>query len=108
MDGSDVGMVRGAPDDDDAQAAWLISMWVAPDARRSGIGGRLIDAVVAWARELGATRVFLDVADRNAPAIALYQSKGFRPTGQSNAMPPPREHIVEHQLELRLRLSTSR
>jgi GNAT superfamily N-acetyltransferase len=101
-DGLDVGMVRGARDGTDAGTAWLISMWVAPDLRGQGVGAALVDAVVEWARANGMNRLLLDVADANAPAIALYARKGFVPNGGSGTMPHPREHIREHQRELRL------
>jgi GNAT superfamily N-acetyltransferase len=101
-DGVDVGMVRYAQDGTGAETGCLISMWVAPQVRRQGVGGALVDAVVAWARSRGATRLLLDVADANAPAVALYARKGFEPNGQSGALPPPREHIREHRRELTL------
>jgi ribosomal protein S18 acetylase RimI-like enzyme len=98
----DVGMVRCARDGQKPDTASLISMWVAPEARRRHIGGTLIDLVVAWARSNGVSRVVLDVADANVPAVTLYASKGFAPTGNTGSLPPPREHIREHQRELRL------
>jgi ribosomal protein S18 acetylase RimI-like enzyme len=98
----DVGMVRCVRDKADVDTAWLISMWVAPEVRRKGIGGDLVDLVIAWAHEHGIRRVVLDVADSNAPAIALYEAKGFRANGKAGSMPPPREHITEHQRELTL------
>jgi GNAT superfamily N-acetyltransferase len=101
--GRDDGMVRCARDENRGATAWLISMWVAPEARRRGVGGLLIDAVVDWARASGINRLLLDVADHNAAAIALYASRGFQPTGEVSTLPPPREHIREHQRELRLR-----
>jgi ribosomal protein S18 acetylase RimI-like enzyme len=55
----------------------LISMWVAPSARRQAIGSRLIDAVAGWGRSQGASALVLDVAAHNYPAIALYASEGF-------------------------------
>jgi GNAT superfamily N-acetyltransferase len=99
-DDLDVGMVRCARDEATAGTAWLISMWVAPDFRRTGLGGTLVDAVVEWARLHGVSRLLLDVADHNAPAIALYEKKGFEPNGKVSTLPPPREHIREHQREL--------
>jgi GNAT superfamily N-acetyltransferase len=102
IDGADVGMVRGSNDDDREATVWLISMWVAPEARRRGVGGRLIDAVVDWARAGGARRVLLEVADWNTAAAALYERKGFKANGRSNMLPAPRDHIREHQRELRL------
>lgn len=101
-DGEDVGLVRGARDDSRAGAAWLISMWVAPEVRGRGVGEALIDAVVEWARASGARRLLLDVGDHNRPAIALYARKGFEPNGTTGSLPAPRSHIREHQRELRL------
>jgi GNAT superfamily N-acetyltransferase len=98
----DVGLVVGAAWHGTPSAAGLFAMWVAPTARGSGIGGLLVDAVVDWARTRGDTRLFLDVADANLPAIALYHSRGFRPNGVRGTLPPPRTHIAEHQLVLEL------
>ncbi len=83
-------------------AAHLISMWVAPVARGHGIGEALIEAVADWARSQGLKQFALDVIDDNEPAIALYRRKGFKPTGESNAFPPPREHIVEIRMAIGL------
>jgi len=101
-DGLDVGMVRGARDTGRARTAWLISMWVAPAWRSKGVGGALVDAVIDWARSSNVDRLLLDVVDDNNPAIALYARKGFEPNGEVSALPPPRQHIREHQRELRL------
>jgi GNAT superfamily N-acetyltransferase len=100
--GRDVAMVRCARDLDRPDTAALMSMWVAPEVRRRNIGGALVDLVVAWARSNGVSRLLLDVADLNLPAVALYASKGFEPTGGSGTYPTPRECIREHQRELRL------
>jgi GNAT superfamily N-acetyltransferase len=99
-DGLDVGMIRCARDEARPDTAWLISMWVAPEVRRAGVGGVLIDAVIEWARSHEVHHLLLDVSDHNAPAIALYIRKGFRPNGKIGTLPPPREHIREHQREL--------
>jgi GNAT superfamily N-acetyltransferase len=80
----------------------LISMWVAPEARRQGIGAALVEAVAHWARTRGLKRLFLDVVERNTPAIALYARKGFIATGEAGTLPPPRDHIREIQLVMRL------
>ena len=97
-----MGLVRGARDDLQPDAAWLISMWVSPEVRGQGVGEALIDAVVEWARVSGARRVLLDVGDHNQPAIALYARKGFKPNGTIGSLPTPRSHIREHQRELQL------
>ncbi|MCG8588039.1 MAG: GNAT family N-acetyltransferase [Proteobacteria bacterium] len=82
-DGRDVGLVRGATDGSDPDTAWLLSMWVAPDARGTGVGDALVDAVVGWARSACKSQILLEVADDNAPAIALYGRKGFEPNGRT-------------------------
>jgi GNAT superfamily N-acetyltransferase len=102
-DDADVGMVRYIPDHQDADTAMLISMWVAPEARRHGVGAALIDTIVDYARTQDVARLILDVADHNVAAIALYARKGFVPTGESGSMPVPREHVGEHRRALQLR-----
>jgi GNAT superfamily N-acetyltransferase len=83
-DGAFVGMARGGPRD--AGEVGLYGMWVAPDARDAGLGRRLVEAVLAWARGHGATRVALDAAEHRAPARALYRRCGFVETGRRRAM----------------------
>ena len=99
-EGCDVGMVRFAVDEQDGNVAWLISMWVAPEVRGLGLGSSLIDRLIDYAKLMRVQRIRLDVADGNASAIALYERKGFLPTGVTGAMPVPRQHITEHQREL--------
>jgi GNAT superfamily N-acetyltransferase len=98
----DVGLVVSAPYDGQPDALGLFAMWVAPSHRGRGIGGALVDAVVAWARGRGARRIVLDVADANAPAVALYAAKGFQPTGVVGVLAPDRAHVREHQRALAL------
>jgi GNAT superfamily N-acetyltransferase len=102
LDGRDVGCVVGAPYDGQPGDAGLFAMWVAPGARGHRIAGRLVDAVVAWARGRGCRRVLLGVGDYNLAAIRLYESKGFLPTGVHSTLPPPREHVTEHERALEL------
>ncbi|MGQ0635474.1 MAG: GNAT family N-acetyltransferase [Planctomycetaceae bacterium] len=98
----DVGLVRGARHDEYCDTGYLLSMWVAPEARRQRVASNLIDAIVDWARAAGLSRLVLDVAEHNAPAIALYRWKGFVPNGTTSTLSPPREHVRETQMELRL------
>lgn len=55
----------------------LNDLFVAPHARRLGIGGRLVDAAAAYARESGALRLELEAHPDNVPALRLYREKGF-------------------------------
>ena len=101
--GRDVGLVVGRPwESGGDEAAGLFAMWVAPAARGNGVGTTLVGAAIDWAQEEGYARIFLDVADANAPAIALYASLGFVATGKTGSLPPPRDHIPEHELALEL------
>ena len=49
------GMAVGATRDDEPGVAHLYGMWVAPEARGAGAGRALVDAVIAWAGERGAS-----------------------------------------------------
>ena len=55
---------------------------VPPETRRQGIGRMLIDTVVAWARDLGASEIRLEVRESNAPALRLYEACGFVVAGR--------------------------
>ena len=81
-EGRDIGMVRGIEHADLMDAAYLVSMWVDPSARRQGVGGALIERVVDWTALSGRTRLFLDVRTTNAGAEQLYRARGFVPTGE--------------------------
>ncbi len=98
--GADLGLVCGAPWRDRPGVLGLFAMWVAPEARGTGAGAQLVEAVIEWARTGGYERVVLDVADENAAAIALYERHGFVTNGTTGTLPPPREHIREHEREL--------
>jgi GNAT superfamily N-acetyltransferase len=102
--GGALGLVRGTRHDTLKHTGYLISLWVAPEARGHGIGASLVAAVVRWAKTQGFQRLLLDVGETNAPAIALYTRTGFAPNGKTSTLPPPREHIREIQLEHELRL----
>jgi RimJ/RimL family protein N-acetyltransferase len=59
-----------------------VAMAVADGWRGRGIGGELLDALLAAARELGAHKVDLQVWPHNRRAIALYKSRGFVEEGR--------------------------
>ncbi|MFE2182326.1 GNAT family N-acetyltransferase [Streptomyces sp. NPDC059455] len=84
LDGRAAGMASGMPGDGggdgDGRPPELRSVWVSPEARGHGVGGRLIAAVETWALRTGATALRLAVIPGNAPAIALYERHGFAAT----------------------------
>ena len=53
-------------------------MAVAEALQGAGIGRKLLAEVIAAARQLGATRLYLETNHILTPAIRLYQSLGFR------------------------------
>ena len=55
----------------------LWGMYVAPEARGSGLAGALVEDVLAEARRQGLRQVLLTVAAPNARAIRLYETRGF-------------------------------
>ena len=55
----------------------LEDLFVAEDARGSGLGEALVQAALERARERGCRRVELDVSEGNAPALRLYERFGF-------------------------------
>lgn len=65
-----------------AGEAEIITLAVAPPARRQGLARRLIEQAVVRAMALGAESLFLEVADDNVPALALYRGFGFAVVGR--------------------------
>ena len=65
-----------------AGEAELLTIAVDPMAQGQGIGARLMRAFLGELQQRGAESVFLEVADTNAPARALYARAGFAVTGR--------------------------
>ena len=54
---------------------------VSPQTRGQGVGRVLVNTVSAWARELGAEEIRLEVRASNARALRLYRRCGFTVVG---------------------------
>lgn len=67
---------------DDPALVSLMQMWVEPAARRTGLGRRLVDAVMSWAAERRSPVVRLGVTLGDAGAVAFYRAVGFHDTGR--------------------------
>lgn len=65
-----------------AGEAELLTLAVAPEARRLGLGRKLVARFLYQAQLRRADQAFLEVRADNAPAIALYESAGFEATGR--------------------------
>jgi [ribosomal protein S18]-alanine N-acetyltransferase len=64
-----------------ADEAELLTIAVAPDAQRHGLGRKLVDAFLTEAARRGAVSAFLEVSAQNPAALGLYRAAGFRQTG---------------------------
>jgi len=61
----------------DADTAEIKRMYVSPEARRRGLGGRILSVLEAEALRLGASRLVLETGERQPEAIAVYTRAGF-------------------------------
>ena len=65
-----------------ADEAEILSIGVAPDWQRAGLGTMLVEGLVRASKRGEAKRVFLEVAEDNVAARALYDKLGFKETGR--------------------------
>lgn len=101
-DGEVLGLVSmlqepGSPTDD----RHVISLWVAPEARRRGVGWALLDAIRQAAIADGARTVSLWLVDGNNAAGDLYVRAGFTRTGERMKLPRDPD-ITEERYVLKL------
>ena len=102
--GACCGIVACFKDEQRAGSVAIVSMWVAPEARRKGLGRRLIGSVEQWARDQGAEQLRLHATETNLPAIELYLRCGFDFTGETEPYPNDpalRERIMVKSLDSR-------
>ncbi|WP_171239872.1 GNAT family N-acetyltransferase [Ruegeria sp. HKCCA5491] len=64
-----------------ADEAELITIATHPTLQRQGLAKLRMNEWHTKAKNLGASRSFLEVAKNNSPAIALYEQIGYRPCG---------------------------
>jgi ribosomal-protein-alanine N-acetyltransferase len=64
------------------EEAEILSVAVAPTRRSRGVAGRLLAVHLGRLAAAGIERVFLEVAQDNAPACRLYATAGFREVGR--------------------------
>jgi len=100
--GDDLGLVVVAPAWDGGDDGAIYSLWVKPEGRGRGVGDALMAAAEAAAVRRGLVTLRLEVGSHNHAAQRLYERAGYRPTGRTSTMPPPREHIEELELALSL------
>jgi len=86
----------GRPADD---LAIVSVLFVAPAVQRAGVGGRLLDTAVGWARDLGRLPV-LDVVQSHARAVEFYRRRGWQAIGDLRPawLPDDEEPLLLMQL----------
>ncbi|WP_198671428.1 GNAT family N-acetyltransferase [Desertihabitans aurantiacus] len=81
--------------------ALLMSVWVHPDVRGTGVAELMLDDLAAHVRlTLGMPELYLEVHEDNPRAIAFYRRYGFVDTGERTPYPLP-----PGGQELRMRLA---
>jgi ribosomal-protein-alanine N-acetyltransferase len=79
----------------------IANIVVHPGYRRLGIGTRLVNEVIEYAKKHDIKRLTLEVRASNAPAIALYENMGFKKEGVRRGFyDSPKEDGLIYSLEL--------
>lgn len=98
--GRKLGAVRLRTHHSPEGQGWQIGIAVEAEARNQGIGRRLVEQAIAYARATNAPYLYLLVDPTNPPAIALYRRMGFVEIGE-------RENIIEMRLRLERVMNSS-
>lgn len=64
-----------------AGEAEILTLAVPPAERRRGVGRLLVETAAGMAAQMEAESLFLEVADDNVAALALYRAAGFEQVG---------------------------
>jgi ribosomal protein S18 acetylase RimI-like enzyme len=100
--GMPCGIVASYLDEEDPRRAQVVSMWVSPAHRRSGLGTLLIDAIQIWAIDRGVSDLQLMVTNINHGAIQFYKRLGFAWNGVTSPYPNDAS-LFEYQMIKSLR-----
>lgn len=88
-----VGMIGAYPEDERFHV-W--GMWVRPERRSQGIGGRLLDALLEWLASIAPSgTTLLEVNPVQEAAVELYTARGFLSTGRTRPLGHSPPAIVE-------------
>lgn len=96
-----VGFVLGQLAADEAE---ILSIGVAKNWQRKGIGRRLVDGLVRAVTRAEGKSIHLEVADDNAAALALYRRTGFAEAGRRAGYYQRKDGAKADALRLELRL----
>jgi ribosomal-protein-alanine acetyltransferase len=97
-EGRVLGFLIGRQAGDEAE---ILNLAVAPGSRRRGEATSLLKAALESFRACGVSRVFLEVRESNAAAIAFYSKHGFSQTGKREGYyrdPPESATVMAREL----------
>jgi diamine N-acetyltransferase len=77
-----VGFAMYGPEEDDATLFFIDRLMIAEGHRGKGYGKAALLAILAEAKSQGFSRIGLSTSPENERAIALYESVGFKATGE--------------------------
>jgi DNA-binding MarR family transcriptional regulator/GNAT superfamily N-acetyltransferase len=95
VDGAPVGCIMCVRDDD--STARLRVLLVEPGARGMGVGGRLVEECLRFARRAGYRRMVLFTYDVLADARRIYQRAGFRLVAEHKTSAYGKDGLVEQE-----------
>lgn len=73
----------------------IVNVAVDPSMRRRHIGKKLLQHLLCHAKESAISHIFLEVREKNLPAICLYEQAGFQKAGiRKNYYSNPTEHAM--------------
>lgn len=84
----------------------ILAFGTLPRVRRRGLAHQLLEQAVSEVRRRGGLRIFLEVAEDNAAALALYSSSGFSRAGTRRGYYSRSSNLAVTALVLRRDLST--
>lgn len=90
-----------------ADEAEVLTIATDPDLRRQGRARTALAKGEETAQEMGATVMFLEVAEDNAAALALYVASGYQKVGRRPGYYLPKDGAPIAALVLRKALTTS-
>jgi GNAT superfamily N-acetyltransferase len=102
LDDTAVGLVLSCRNEQRPDQFHVLAMWVAPEARRQGVGAALLRSAEQWASSNGARSIILGVTTVADAARGLYEGAGYTPTGATR----PLDHlpsVIEVELQKDLR-----